>query len=109
MDRFGFGWPDFEFGGGQGGGGAVSPADVLPNGRMWVGQYDDSSVTVTMSSVDNVDQIRLAAVPVSGGGTVVSDPITVDPTYDFARTTLTGLAAAVRSGRTLLTFNPVAP
>lgn len=69
------------------------PADVLPNGRMWVGQYDDSSVTVTMSSVDNVDQIRLAAVPVSGGGTVVSDPIAVDPTYDFARATLAGLTA----------------
>lgn len=72
---------------------ATVAADVLPAGRLWVGQYDANSVTVTASAVNNVDQVRVAAVPVSGGAAIVSNPITVDPTYDFARTTLTGLAA----------------
>lgn len=67
--------------------------DVLPVGRLWVGQYDANSVTVTASAVDNVDRVRIAAVPIQGGAAIVSDPITVDPTYNFARTTLTGLAA----------------
>lgn len=73
-------------------GGNILP-DVLPAGRMWVGQYDANSVTVTASGVNNVEQMRFAAVPVSGGAAIVSAPIAVDATYDFARTTLTGLAA----------------
>ena len=72
---------------------ATVVADVLPAGRLWVGAYDANSVTVTASAVNNVDQVRIAAVPASGGTAIVSDPITVDATYDFARTTLTGLAA----------------
>lgn len=74
-------------------GGNIPAPDVLPAGRMWVGQYDANSVTVTASGVNNVEQMRFAAVPVAGGAAIVSAPIAVDATYDFARTTLTGLAA----------------
>lgn len=70
---------------------ATVQAVVVPASRIWVGSYDDDSVTVTASSVANVDQVRVAAVPAAGGATIVSDALTVDPTYDFARTTLTGL------------------
>lgn len=63
------------------------------NGTLWVGAFDENSVTLTASLVDNVDQIRIAATPVGGGIAIVSDPLVVDEVYNFARTTIAGLQA----------------
>ena len=68
----------------------VSPDPI--SALLWVGAFDDSSVTVTASAITGTGQVQLAAVPVGGGAAIVTGPVTVDPTYSFARATLTGLS-----------------
>lgn len=70
------------------------PADETVTGAIWVGDYDDTSVTVSAMLLEGTDDVRFAAVPASGP-TVFSSVVPIDPTYNFAKTTITGLSAGV--------------
>jgi hypothetical protein len=86
----------------------VSPDPI--SALLWVGAFDDSSVTVTASAIMGNGQVQFAAVPVGGGAAIVTGPVTVDPTYSFARATLTGLSGEydieVRSAGGAVAPNP---
>lgn len=68
-------------------------AGQASSGTLWVGDYDATSVTVTGNTIEGATNVRFAATPVSGGTTITTAVIAVDPTYKFARGTITGLAA----------------
>lgn len=68
----------------------------MVTGALWLGDYDSTSITVTDTMMSGATTARIAAVPVNGGTEVVSPTLTVDPTYNYVRTTLTGLNPGTR-------------
>lgn len=74
--------------------GAIEPlTGPTVTGKMWVGAFDSASTTATIVQVDGADSVRLAAIPMGGGATITSPAVAVDPSYRFARATLTGQTA----------------
>ncbi len=70
--------------------GAEAAGDPIA-GTLWIGAFDDTSVDVTAALMTDAEQARIVAQPVGGGSEIVSDVLTVDPSYDYVRTRLTGL------------------